>query len=46
MWQRATWSAHVVVDIGDVGVHVVVVFRCQAVCGWPGTFVMVGVVSG
>ena len=42
-------GARVVVDVGDVGVCVVVVFRCQAVvvvCGWPGTFVVVGVTSG
>ena len=46
MWQWAMWSARVVVDIGDVGVRVVVVFRCQAVCGRPGIFVVVGVASG
>ena len=42
-------GACVVVDIGDVGVHVVVVFCCQAVvvvCGRPGMFVVVGVMSG
>ena len=47
-----TWhveGACVVVVVGDVGVRVVVVFRCQAVvvvCGRPGTFVVVGVTSG
>ena len=42
-------GARVVGDVGDVGVRVVVVFRCQAVvvvCGWPGMFVVVGVTSG
>ena len=42
-------GARVVVDVGDVGVRVVVVFRCQAVvvvCGRPGKFVVVGVTSG
>ena len=42
-------GAHVVVDVGDMGVHVVVMFRCQAVvviCGWPGTSMVVGVTSG
>ena len=42
-------GARVVVDVGDVGMCVVVVFRCQAVvvvCGRPGTFVVVGVTSG
>ena len=42
-------GARVVVDVDDVGVRVVVVFRCQAavvVCGRPGTFVVVGVTSG
>ena len=44
-WQRVMWRAHA----DDVGMHVVVVFRCQAVvvvCGWPGMFVVVGVMSG
>ena len=47
-WQRATEGARVVVDVGDVGVRVVVVFRGQAVvvvCGRPGMFVVVGVTS-
>ena len=47
-WQRATEGARVVVDVGDVGVRVVVVFHCQAivvVCGQPGMFVVVGVTS-
>ena len=42
-------GARVVIDVGDMGVHVVVVFRCQAVvvvCGQPGMFVVVGVTSG
>ena len=42
-------GTRVVIDVGDVGVHVVVVFHCQAVvvvCGWPGMFVVVGVTSG
>ena len=42
-------GARIVVDVGDVGVCVVVVFHCQAVvivCGQPGTFVVVGVTSG
>ena len=42
-------GAHIVVDVGDVGVHVVVMFCCQAVvvvCGRPGMFVVVGVTSG
>ena len=42
-------GARVVVDVGDVGLHVVVVFHCQAVvvvCGRPETFVVVGVMSG
>ena len=48
-WQRATEGARVVVDVGDMGMCVVVVFRCQAVvvvCGRPGMFVVVGVTSG
>ena len=47
-WQRATEGARIVVDVGDVGVRVVVVFRGQAVvvvCGRPGMFVVVGVTS-
>ena len=42
-------GTRIVVDVGDVGVRVVVVFCCQAVvvvCGWPGMFVVVGVTSG
>ena len=42
-------AACVVVDVGDVGMHVIVVFCCQAVvvvCGRPGMFVVVGVTSG
>ena len=42
-------GARIVVDVGDRGVRVVVVFRCQVVvvvCGWPGMFVVVGVTSG
>ena len=42
-------GARVVVDVDDVGVRVVVVFRCQVVvvvCGQPGMFVVVGVTSG
>ena len=42
-------GARIVVDVGDVGVRVVVVFCCQAVvvvCGRPGMFVVVGVTSG
>ena len=42
-------GARIVVDVGDVGVRVVVIFCCQAVvmvCGRPGTFVVVGVTSG
>ena len=42
-------GAHVVVDIGDMGVHVVVEFCCQAVvlvCGQPGMFMVGGVMSG
>ena len=48
MWQQATEGTRVVVDVGDVGVCVVVVFHCQAVvlvCGRPGMFVVVGVMS-
>ena len=43
-WQRATEGARIVVDVGDMGMHVVVVFRCQAVvvvCGQPGMFMVV-----
>ena len=42
-------GARVVVDVGDVGVRVVVVFHCQVVvmvCGRPGMFMVVGVTSG
>ena len=41
-------GARVVVDVGDVGVRVVVVFCWQAVvvvCGQPGMFVVVGVMN-
>ena len=42
-------STRVVVDVGDVGMCVVVVFCGQAVvvvCGRPGMFMVVGVMSG
>ena len=45
-WQQVMWSTRIVVNISDVGVRVVVVFRCQAVRGRPGIFVVVGVTSG
>ena len=42
-------STRVVIDVGDVGMCVVVVFCGQAVvvvCGRPGMFMVVGVTSG
>ena len=42
-------STRVVVDVGDVGMRVVVVFCGQVVvvvCGRPGMFMVVGVTSG
>ena len=42
-------GARIVIDVGDVGVHVIVVFHCQVVvvvCGRPGMFMVVGFTSG